>query len=169
MPEVGAAAREPDPQKPAKLVKRGFAVLKEPVADASVKKTVPLTVGELTLDRAVRCQALITPTQPWVVTMPASNGFAMTSLRVTSSLGTGSNPATLSSTPVKLDITVGGCVESYWSVLVNETTNLAEVRFDPPLIAAPGATFSIAFSPATLYADAVTRVAGGYLVYPGEV
>ncbi len=145
----------------------GFAVMKEPVAGA--KRNVPLAVGDLTLDRAVRCQAQITPTQPWVVPMPASNGFAMTSLRVTSSVPPNGNPAAATSAPVKLDLTVGSCVESYWSVIVNETTNLAEIRFDPPLIAAPGATFSVAISPATTWVDTVTLVVGGYVVYPGEI
>jgi hypothetical protein len=139
----------------------GFAVMKEPVAGA--RRNVPLAVGDLTLDRAVRCQTQITPSQPWIVTMPTTCGFAMTSLK----FGEFHAPYGI----FRVDISVGGCVETYdVTEVAGSSVKPAEIRFDPPLVVAPGATLSVAHGGQFQHpSNFATFVVGGYVVYPGEV
>jgi hypothetical protein len=93
--------------------------------------------------------------------MPTMHGFAMTTLRIVD--------AVTNSYDAQFDINVGGCIETYWMRTLTPTNGFAEIRFDPPMIIAPGATASVSSATPSWTSGFANFVVGGYVVYPGEI
>jgi hypothetical protein len=149
----------------------GFAVMKEPVAGA--KGTGPLTLGQLTLDRAIRYTFICGPTSaPSVITAPSDQGFVFTYFggKLTSTVTPGIQ-VSINGAPAEF-MSVG----SLFGVGFDEANNL-----NPPIILKPGESMAIGVengttsvqnpfpNPPTIVPNSGTITFGGYFVYPGEV
>lgn len=134
------------------LVAAGFAVVKEPAA-ASVRKTVPLKLSDLTLDRAFRYQFNVGDfaVNPTIIQLPATVGIVITSIR---------DPNAAYKFRVAIN---GGLLEDFENSAAPVGHNLA-----PPLIVPPGGSISVGATNGNPLVQKEVAVAG-YFVYPGEV
>ncbi len=136
----------------------GFAVLKEPVADAAVKKTMPLKLSDLTLDRAFRLTAPIgANATPTVLPATSNQGFIITEIAVPTGVSAASLTISINGAQpetIPLGAPIGG-----GAPLVFRDAN-------PPIIVRPGDSISIGQN---VNISPIAFTLGGYFVYPGEV
>ena len=119
----------------------------------AVRKTFPIKLSELTLDRAFRFQ--FTPGyfsgNPTVIPFPGTVGIIITS--IAAPMGNG----------VKYQLSVnGGPVQDIFT-----SVTATEYRLDPPVIVPPGGTLTIGDNGNIAGSPAVA--VSGYYVFPGEV
>lgn len=142
-------------------------------AGFAVKKSSPLTVGELTLDRAVRYTFPCGPTSaPLTITAPPDQGFVFTYF--------GGKLTSMGVTP-GINVSVNGGPTEFLSVGA-QTVATGGAGFDeannltPPIILRPGESMTIGVDngstsgfPNPPIPNSGTITIGGYFVYPGEV
>ncbi len=136
----------------------GFAAFKEPAAAVAVKKTMPLKLSDLTLDRAFRITVAVgSLAVPTVIPTPATQGFVITHLSV---------PTSQAGFAVSVGINGGAPETIPIGPVVSGGAPLTIRDMDPPIVVRPGDIVSIGQN-SNPTPTAITL--GGYFVYPGEV
>lgn len=127
-------------------------------AEMALRTTVPLSLDQLTLDRAFRCHVTVSPQQPVILQAPASGGGAITQLRIGSLSG---------GIPASVVIDVNGMAEEFnFTAIPIDAQRVYDLK--PPIVVRPNDVVTISI-PGFYNGGSAAQIAlAGYRLNPGE-